>query len=134
MPGCVQNTASQTCSITVVPTFSVNFGGIFDTISYDQDPRGYTSLTSFIGGTWTALPNVTLSLRVGGSYTETSQQLGDGTTTSATQVAPYADLSGSWQIGERSSLSADYSHETTPSDYFGSNAEESDPEELGEGC
>jgi hypothetical protein len=122
----MENTASETCSFTIVPTFSVSFGGIFDTVEYDQDLRGYTSLTGFIGGTWETLPNVTLSLRVGGSYTETDQLLADGSTASATQVAPYVDLSGSWQIGERSSLTADYSHETTPSDYFGSNAQESD--------
>ena len=122
----MENTASQTCSFTVLPTISVNFGGIFDTIDYDQDARGYTSLTGFIGGTWETLPNLTLSLRGGGSYTETDQLLADGTTGSATQVAPYADISASWQIGERSSLSADYSHETTPSDNFGSNAQESD--------
>jgi hypothetical protein len=122
----MENTASETASFTIVPTISVNFGGIFDTIEYDQDPRGYTSYTGFVGGTWETLPNVTLSLRVGGSITETSQLLADGTTGSATQVAPYVDLSGSWQIGERSSLSADYSHETTPSDNFGSNAQESD--------
>ena len=122
----MENTASQTFSFTVVPTFSVNFGGIFDTIDYDQNPRGYTSLTSFIGGTWETLPNLSLSLRVGGSYTETDQLLADGSTASATQASPYVDLSGTWKIGERSTLSADYSHETTPSDDAGSNAQESD--------
>jgi len=121
-----QNTVSQTFSFTVVPTFSVNFGGIFDTINYDQNPRGYDSYTGFIGGSWTALPNLTLSLRVGGSYTLTDQLQADGTLATQSQVAPYVDLSGSWQIGQRSSLTADYSHETTPSDYFGSNAAESD--------
>jgi hypothetical protein len=122
----MENTASETASFTVIPTFSVNLGGIFDTISYDQNPRGYTSYTGFVGGTWETLPNLTLSLRVGGSDTQTDQVLGDGQTATADQLAPYVDLSASWQIGERSSLSADYSHETTPSDYFGSNAQESD--------
>ncbi len=121
-----QNTVSHTFSFTVIPTVSANFGGIFDTINYDQNPRGYDSYTGFIGGSWEALPNVSLSLRVGGSYTLTNQIQLDGTTTSQSQLSPYVDLSGSWQIGERSSLTADYSHETTPSDYFGSNAQESD--------
>jgi Putative beta-barrel porin 2 len=122
----IENTASESLSFTIVPTVSANCGAIFDTINYDQNPRGYTDFTGFVGGTWQALPNVTASLRVGGTYTETTQQLGDGQTSSADSVAPYADISGSWQIGARSSLTGDYSHETTPSDYSGSNAQESD--------
>lgn len=121
----MENTGSQSVSFTVVPNISVSCGGIFDTIDYDQNPRGYTSFSGFLGGNWQALPNVTTSLRCGGSYTET-QQLNGSQTSSTSSVSPYIDASGSWQIGERSSLSADYSHEITPSDYAGSNAQESD--------
>ncbi len=120
-----ENTASQTLSFTIVPNVDATCGGIFDTIDYDQNPRGYTSYTGFVGTTWEALPNLTFSGRVGGSYTETEQQLANGQTGQAGSASPYADLSLSWQLGARSSLSADYSYENTPSDYFGSSAQQS---------
>jgi len=122
----LENTLSETVSFTVVPTISVNLGGIFDEIAYDSNPRGYTSYTGFVGGTWQALPNVTTSLRAGGSYTQSKQLLPSGQATNTATTSPYVDLSGSWQIGQRSSLTGDYSHEVTPSDYFGSNGQISD--------
>ncbi len=122
----MENTASQSLSFTVVPNFSVNTGAIYDNDSYDQSPRGYTSYTGFIGGTWQALPNLTGSVRAGASYTETEQQPANGQSSVSGSFGPYADVSVDWKIGERSALSADYSHETTPSDFAGSSAQESD--------
>ena len=117
----MQNTASETVSFTVLPTVSASCGGSFDTTTYDNDPRGYSSYTGFVGGSWQPLPNVSTSLRAGGSYTE-SQQINN----SVSGLSPYVDLSGSWQIGRRSSLSGDYAHEITPSDNAGASAQQSD--------
>ncbi len=122
----LENTASQTVSFTVVPKISVNFGGIYDTIHYDQITRGYTTYTGFVGGSWTVLPNISASLRGGGSYTTSKQLNTAGQYVDVSQVSPYVDLSGSWQIGERSSLTGDYSHEITPNDYVGANGQQSD--------
>ena len=122
----LENTASQSLSVSVVPTVSANLGGIFDTLSYDQNGRGYTSYTGFLGTTWQALPNVSTSFRAGASYTETPQVQADGSTTNSASFGPYADISGSWQIGARSSLTGDYSHEVTPTDNSGSNGQEAD--------
>ena len=122
----MENNASETVSFSVVPTISVNFGGVFDTLTYDQSDRGYTSYSGFVGTSWEALPNVNTSIRGGGSYTETPQIQADGSSINSTTVSPYVDLNGSWQIGERSSLSGDYSHEITPSDNSGANGQESD--------
>ena len=122
----MENTASQSVSFSLVPKISVNFGGVFDTITYDDVSRGYTSYSVFVGSTWQALPNVTASLRGGGSYTETQQTAFNGQTSNVGSLSPYVDLSASWQIGERSSLSGDYSHEVTPSDQVGANGQESD--------
>ncbi len=121
-----ENTASQSISYTVTPTINVSLGGIYDNVTYESIARGYTSYTGFIGGGWQALPNVNASLRVGGSITDSEQQQLDGTVGTVETVSPYVDLSGSWQIGSRSSLQADYTHETSPSDYVGSSAQESD--------
>ncbi len=123
----MENTGSQSFSFSFLPKISLNFGGIADNITYDSVSRGYTSLTGFVGATWTALPSVTVSARGGGSYTETKQTLGVGqASTDATSIAPYADVSGSWQIGERSSLTGDYSHEVTPTDQTGANGQQAD--------
>lgn len=120
----MENTASQTFIAALVPKVSATFGGIFDTVSYDHVSRGYTSYTGFVGTNWQALPNVSLNLRVGGSLTQTDSV--DGGQSSGLQASPYVDMSGSWQIGKRSSLTGDYSHEVTPTDQIGANGQESD--------
>jgi hypothetical protein len=122
----MENTVQQTVSFAILPKISFNAGGIFDDDTYDQSPRGYTSYTGFVGTTWEALPNLSGGLRGGATYTETQQtQLGGQSGTEGT-MSPYADVNVSWQIGSHSSLAADYSHEVTPSDYFGSNGQISD--------
>jgi len=113
-----ENTASKTFSFSVLPKISASVGGIIDNITYDHVPRGYTSYTGFLGSQWQILPSVTISARGGGTYT-TLNDAGD-------TLAPYADISGSWQIGERSSLTFDYSHEVTPTDQFYADGQESD--------
>jgi hypothetical protein len=122
----LENTATQSVSFSLVPKISLNCGGIYDSVGYDTVNRGYTSYSGFVGTTWQALPNITATIRGGGSYTESKQTETNGQTATLSQVAPYADVSASWQIGERSSLSGDYSHEVTPSDYVGANGQESD--------
>lgn len=122
----LENTATQVVSFSVLPKISFNCGGIFDESSFDQQNRGYTSYTGFVGPTWQVLPNVSISLRGGGSYTLSEQTQSDGQNSNVSQIAPYGDISGTWQIGKRSSLTADYSHEVTPSDFQGASGQESD--------
>jgi hypothetical protein len=65
-------------------------------------------------------------LNGGGSYTETQQQQASGQNSGISSISPYVNLSASWQIGQKSSITASYSHEITPSDYAGSNGQISD--------
>jgi hypothetical protein len=122
----LENTASQAFSFAILPKISLSFGGVFDTISYDNVSRGYTSTTGFVGAQYQFLPSVSLSARVGASDTQSQQSISATQTSTSSTIAPYADLSASWQIGQRSSLAADYSHEVTPTDQVGANGQESD--------
>lgn len=122
----IENTGSQSFSFAYLPKISLDFGGIVDNITYDDVTRGYTSYTAFVGGQWQVLPSVSVNARGGGSFTETKQSLTPGQTSTATTLAPYGDISASWQIGERSSLTGDYSHEVTPTDQTGANGQEAD--------
>ncbi len=118
-----ENTGTQSFSFSVLPKISANFGAIVDDITYDDVTRGYTSYTGFVGGSWQALPSISVSARGGGSYTQTKQSFTGGTSDS---LSPYAALSLSWQLGERSSLNFDYSHQVTPTDQTGANGQQSD--------
>jgi hypothetical protein len=114
-----ENTASQTISFSVLPKINASVGGIVDNITYQFQPRGYTDFTAFIGGQWQVLPSITVSARGGGTYTLLGGAGGDS-------LAPYGDVSGSWQLGKRSSLTADYSHQVTPTDQQFANGQETD--------
>ena len=98
----------------------MSVGGIFDQIDYSQNARGYTSYTGFGGAQWQALPTLSVSGRLGASYTEQAQ------TQQSAQLSPYGDLSIAWALGARSSLAFDYSHEVTPTDQPNENAQNSD--------
>ena len=114
----VENTGSQTFSYALLPKISASIGGIVDNVAYKDDLRGYSNYTAFLGLQWQALPSVSLSVRGGASYTETVNDL--------TSLSPYGALSLSWNLGERSNLSFDYSHEVTPSSQIGAQGQESD--------
>jgi hypothetical protein len=120
----LENTGSQTFSFSVLPKISLNFGGIVDDIAYDDVTRGYTNYTAFVGAQWQALPSVSVSGRGGASYTQTKEFFEGGEEQDS--ISPYAALSLSWQIGEKSTLSFDYSHEVTPTDQTGANGQQSD--------
>ena len=115
-----ENTGSQSVSFAILPKISVSVGGIFDQIDYSQNDRGYTSYTGFGGAQWQALPTLSVSGRLGASYTEQAQ------TQQSAQLSPYGDLSINWTLGARSSLAFDYSHEVTPTDQPNENAQNSD--------
>ena len=121
----LENIASQSFNFAVLPEISLNFGGFVDDITYDNSPRGYTSMTGFVGTQWQALKNISVGVNGGASYTLTSQSA-SGEGSGPRSLSPYASVSFSWQIGERSSLSANYSHEITPTDQTGTNGQESD--------
>ena len=114
----IENTGSQVVSFAVFPKITLSFGGILDDLTYDDVSRGYTSYTGFVGSLWQALPSLSLSGRIGASYTEGSQ--------GQAQATPYAALSLNWNLGEHSSLNFSYAHEVTPSDVVGADGETSD--------
>lgn len=114
----MENTGSQSFSFAILPKISWVFGGIIDDISYDHINRGYTSYTGNTGVDWQALPSLSFGARVGGTVTESTQ--------STSEVSPYVSLTMGWQIGSRSSLTANYSHDVVPTDVFVSSGQVAD--------
>ena len=104
----MENTGTQSFSFAILPKVNFVFGGIVDNITYDDINRGYTNYTGDAGLDWQALPSLTLGGRVGGSITDTDQ--------SGTSASPYAAVTLGWQLGARSSLSFNYSHDVVPTD------------------
>jgi hypothetical protein len=121
-----QNTFTQGLSFAILPKISLNFGGTYDDIEYNAGTRGYTSYTGYTGLTWVALPSLTLSGSLGGTYTETSQATTNEGTNPTSQVSPYANVSLGWTLGAKSSLSFSYSHAITPAQDGISDGQESD--------
>ncbi len=113
----VENTGTQSFSFAVLPKVSWVVGGIIDDISYDNIDRGYTSYTGNTGIDWQALPSLSLGVRVGGTYTDSSQ---------SSEVSPYASVTLGWQLGARSSLTANYSHDVVPTDVYVSSGQIAD--------
>jgi hypothetical protein len=116
----IENTGSQSFSFAVLPKISASFGGIVDDLAYQDDTRGYTNYTAFLGLQWQALPSLSVNVRGGGAYTETVGSQSSGS------LSPYGALSVAWTLGARSMLSFDYSHEVAPTDQPDANGEISD--------
>jgi hypothetical protein len=114
----LENTASQSAGWAILPKISLNVGGIYDDVTYTEAFRGYSNYTLFAGTSWEALPALSISARGGGSYIEPAE--------GKASTAPYGDLSVSWTLGARSSLHFDYSHEVTPTDQVGAQAQTAD--------
>lgn len=114
----IENTGSQTFSFAILPKISANFGGIVDDVNYDETSRGYTAYTGFIGMQWQALPSLSASGQVGGTYVEIVQ--------APAYTSPYAALAINWTLGKRSALTFNYSHEVTPTDQIGANGQIAD--------
>jgi Putative beta-barrel porin 2 len=110
----VENTGTQAISFAILPKINVSAGFIGDNITYKTDERGYTSYTGFGGLQWQALPSLSFSLQAGGSYTVVVDN--------QTLITPYASAAVSWQLGKRSSLSFNYTHEVAPTDDGGASA------------
>lgn len=132
----IENTASQNLSFALLPKINLNFGAILDDSNYQSTDRGYTSYTGFTGASWAALPSLNVTIRGGGTYTETVQTVDqnaaapssgqDQTMGSVGGLSPYGALSIAWTLGARSSLTFDYSHEITPTDQALANGQSSD--------
>ena len=120
----VENTGSQSVSYSILPKIAINAGGTVDSLSYETADRGYTSYTAFIGGSWAALPSLSLTANGGGSYTQTVQSANQGGSNEG--LSPYGAVSLAWTLGKRSSLSFTYSHEITPTDQSDANGQSSD--------
>jgi len=114
----MENTGTQSFSFAVLPKINLVVGGIVDNITYDDIQRGYTSYTGDGGLDWQALPSLTMGGRVGGTITDTDQ--------SGSSVTPYASFTLGWQLGARSSLTFNYSHEIVPSDVVNSQGQLAD--------
>jgi hypothetical protein len=114
----IENTASQSVGYALFPKITTSGGALVDNITYQSGDRGYTTYTAFGGVAWQALPSLSFSARAGATYIQTVQSQGS--------IAPYGALTGTWQLGARSSLSFNYAHEVTPTDQVGSNGQLSD--------
>jgi len=106
----IENTGSGTLGFAILPKINLNFGGIVDNVAYTQIARGYTSLTGNTGINWQALPSLSVNLAIGASVTSTELS------SSQTNATPYGAVGVNWQLGARSSLSFNYSHEVVPTD------------------
>ncbi len=116
----VETSGSLSVGYAVLPKITASVGSTVDNITYQTADRGYTNYTLFLGASWQALPSLSTNASAGASYAQT--QGGE----SENSLSPYASLSLSWTLGERSSLSFSYSHQVTPSDQAGANGQESD--------
>jgi len=113
-----ENTVSQDFRFAFWPSVTFSAGGIYDEITYFNDPRGYSNYTANAGLDWQALPSLSLGFRVGGSYTMPDQ--------GGSSESPYASADVNWQLGERSRLIFSYAHTITPSDVLNSQGQQSD--------
>ena len=114
----VETTGSGSVGYAILPKITVSLGANIDYITYETADRGYTDYTLFAGASWQALPSLSVSVRGGGTYAQTVQSQGS--------LSPYAAVTISWNLGARSSLTFDYSHEVTPSDQVGADGQDSD--------
>ena len=104
----MENMGNQDFRFTIAPKLTLVFGGIIDNIDYTGVDRGYTSYSGTVGVEWEALPTLTLGLRAGGSFTDTQE--------AGSPVTPYAALTANWKLGQRSSLTFNYTHSVLPTD------------------
>ncbi len=114
----MENTGVQSFTFAIRPKVVLVFGGIVDNISYDHIVRGYTSYTGDAGADWQVLPSILIGGRVGGTVTDAEL--------SGTSASPYATATLAWQLGAKSSLSLNYSHEVVPTDVFTAEAQIAD--------
>ena len=113
-----ENTLANDFRFAVYPKFNLTAGFIVDDVDYLEYARGYISSTLDGGVDWQALPNVTLDVRGGGSYTE-------GNSTDS-EFTPYGSLSIDWTLGKRSNLSFNYTHSVVPTDVSNAVGQEAD--------
>ena len=113
-----ENTFSHDFRFAVFPKINLTAGAIYDNVTYFQDSRGYSSYTLDGGVDWQALPNVSVTVRVGGEYTESSL--------ASDSITPYASASLQWVLGKRSFLNFDYTHSVVPSDVANAIGQEAD--------
>jgi Putative beta-barrel porin 2 len=125
----VQNTGSESVSVTILPTVSVSAGAVLDEVDY-TDNRGYLNLSLFGGASWQPSEQLSLSGRAGISYTDTNGTTdlngapnGNTSLQSQTTISPYAALTVSYKTSSKTNISFDYSHDISPTDQAGADAE-----------
>jgi len=114
----MENTLNQDLNFAIWPTYTLEFGGIYDTVSYEYLSRGFTNYTGDVGGDWQALPALVIGTRIGATVTDADSV---GTSTS-----PYASVTANWRLGKRSSLDFNYVHNVVTSDVVTSTGQEAD--------
>jgi hypothetical protein len=115
----VENSASQTFSLTVLPTVSAVTSASIDEIDFSNG-RGYINSGATVGASWQATSAISTNANVGASYIVFSAG------NQSAQFAPTANLGATWQIGGRTAASVSYSHAFTPTDNSNANAQQSD--------
>jgi hypothetical protein len=114
----MENTLNQDIRFAILPTYTLDFGGIYDTTSYQYISRGFTNYTGNVGVDWQASPSVVFGVRIGGTITDT--------TSAGSSVSPYASATINWRLGERSHLDFSYLHNVVTTDVVFANAQTAD--------
>jgi len=104
----IQNNFSQSIGFAILPKYTLVFAGLYSGISYNYVGRGYNSYTGMTGIDWATLPTLSVSARIGASYSQVDE--------GSDIASPYASLSVIWQLGQRSNLNFGYSYSITPTD------------------
>jgi hypothetical protein len=103
----MQNSFSQSIGFAILPKYTLVFAALYSGVSYNDVARGYDSYTGMTGIDWTALPTLSISTRIGASYTvDQGNEF----------PSPYGSLSIAWQLGRRSNLQFGYSYSVVPTD------------------
>lgn len=114
----MENSLNQDVRFSIQPDYTLVFGGIYDTTSYEYLSRGYTNYTGNTGVDWQASPSLVLGVRLGGTITD-----GDNIGSS---VSPYIYTTANWRLGQRSHLDFSYLHNVVTTDVVAADAQEAD--------
>jgi hypothetical protein len=113
-----ENTISQDFRFAVYPKYNLVANGTFDDTDYFEFDRGYRDVTLDVGVDWQALPNISVSVRGGATFTNS-----EGVPNS---LSPYASASLQWKLGKRSELDFSYLHDVVPTDVTDAVGQEAD--------
>jgi hypothetical protein len=114
----MENTVNQDLRFAILPTYTLVFGGIYDTTSYQYITRGFTNYTGNAGVDWQASPSLVFGARLGGTLTDTDS--------AGSSTSPYASVTANWRLGQRSHLDFSYLHNVVTTDVVVANAQTAD--------